>query len=103
MKNLNVDKVTKAIEADAGQPIAGLRESLEQAKRGEFAAVHTPEAILARRKPGRPVGSAQAVTKKPVQIRLDADVLDALRATGDGWQTRVNDTLRANLVLAGKL
>ena len=27
-------------------------------------------------------------------IRLDADVLQALRATGKGWQTRVNDVLR---------
>ena len=24
-------------------------------------------------------------------------------ATGDGWQTRINDTLRASLMLAGKL
>jgi uncharacterized protein (DUF4415 family) len=43
------------------------------------------------------------VTKEPVKIRLDADVLQALRATGDGWQTRINDTLRASLVLAGKV
>ncbi|MBB1075384.1 BrnA antitoxin family protein [Rhodoferax sp. 4810] len=43
------------------------------------------------------------VTKAPVKIRLDADVLMALRATGDGWQTRINDTLRASLQLAGKL
>jgi uncharacterized protein (DUF4415 family) len=42
-------------------------------------------------------------TKEPVKIRLDADVLQALRATGDGWQTRINDTLRASLVLAGKV
>lgn len=102
MKNLNVEKVAKAIEADAGHPIPGLREGLAQARRGEFAAVHTPE-MIARRKAGRPVGSVQAITKKPVQIRLDADVLEALRATGDGWQTRVNDTLRSNLVMAGKL
>ena len=29
--------------------------------------------------------------------------LAALRASGDGWQTRINDSLRASLVLAGKL
>jgi uncharacterized protein (DUF4415 family) len=34
---------------------------------------------------------------------MDPDVLAAQRATGDGWQTRVNDTLRANLQLAGQL
>lgn len=49
---------------------------------------------------GRPKAVA---TKEPVKIRLDADVLMALRATGDGWQTRINDTLRASLQLAGKL
>ena len=31
------------------------------------------------------------------------DVLAALRATGDGWQTRINDMLRASLSLAGRL
>jgi len=29
--------------------------------------------------------------------------LAALRASGDGWQTRINDTLRASLQLAGRL
>ncbi|AEF99135.1 BrnA antitoxin family protein [Methylomonas methanica] len=27
-------------------------------------------------------------------IRLDADVLDAFRSTGKGWQTRMNDALK---------
>ncbi len=49
---------------------------------------------------GRPKA---VVTKEPVKIRLDADVLAALRASGDGWQTRINDTLRASLQLAGRL
>ncbi len=49
---------------------------------------------------GRP---RAAVTKTPIKIRLDADVLAALLASGDGWQTRINDTLRASLQLAGRL
>lgn len=49
---------------------------------------------------GRPKA---ATTKKPVKLRLDADVLAALRATGDGWQTRINETLRASLKLAGRV
>ena len=96
MKNLDLDKVAKAIEKDAGQAIPGLREGLAQAKRGRFAAVHTPE-VIAKRKLGRPVGSVQAVTKTPVNLRLDADVVNALRATGDGWQSRVNEALRRSL------
>jgi uncharacterized protein (DUF4415 family) len=39
---------------------------------------------------GRP---AQGVTKVPTSIRLDARVLEAFKATGDGWQTRMNDAL----------
>jgi uncharacterized protein (DUF4415 family) len=70
----------------------GLLESIGQMKRGEFAAVHTPEQIMARR--GRPMGSTKADTKVAVKLRLDPDVLAALRATGRGWQTRVNDTMR---------
>ena len=49
---------------------------------------------------GRPKAST---TKEPVKIRLDADVLAALRASGEGWQTRINDTLRASLRLAGRV
>jgi uncharacterized protein (DUF4415 family) len=33
-------------------------------------------------------------TKQQVAIRFDRDVLAALRATGPGWQTRVNDVMR---------
>jgi len=35
---------------------------------------------------GRPKA---AMTKEPIKLRLDAAVLAALRASGDGWQTRV--------------
>ena len=38
-----------------------------------------------------------------MKLRLDADVVAALRATGDGWQTRINDKMRASMVLAGRI
>jgi uncharacterized protein (DUF4415 family) len=41
---------------------------------------------------GRPP-SAHAL-KVPTTIRFDADVLAAVKATGKGWQTRVNDAMR---------
>jgi uncharacterized protein (DUF4415 family) len=44
-----------------------------------------------RKKRGRPVAD---VTKQQVAIRFDRDVLDGLRATGRGWQTRVNEAMR---------
>jgi uncharacterized protein (DUF4415 family) len=34
---------------------------------------------------------------------LDAELLVTLRATGESWQTRINDTLRASLHLAGRV
>ena len=44
------------------------------------------------RRVGRPKGSG---TKELVTLRLDRAVLDHFRAGGPGWQTRINDTLRA--------
>jgi len=48
IKHIDVEQVAKAIEADAGGVLPGLRESLAQAKRSEFARVTTPEQILVR-------------------------------------------------------
>lgn len=39
---------------------------------------------------GRPPGS----TKRLVSLRLDREVLDAFRAGGPGWQSRINQALR---------
>ena len=80
---------------------AALLRSGGQAVRGEYAAVHTPEKIGAR-KPGRPVGTVKANAKVSTTIRFDADVLEALKATGRGWQSRANDLLRAD-ISAGRL
>ena len=41
-------------------------------------------------KRGRPVGSNKVSTT----VRFAADVIDAFRAGGPGWQTRMNDALR---------
>lgn len=42
-------------------------------------------------RPGRPKSDAP---KLATSLRLDPDVLDHYRATGPGWQTRINKTLR---------
>ena len=39
-------------------------------------------------------GSQKLPTKEMITIRLDADVVDYFRATGKGWQGRVNEVLR---------
>lgn len=40
---------------------------------------------------GRPT---VAVKRPTLNMRVDADVLDAFKATGTGWQTRINTLLR---------
>lgn len=43
---------------------------------------------------GRPKGSNTS-DKSLVSLRLDNDVLERFRATGPGWQSRINETLRS--------
>lgn len=35
--------------------------------------------------------------KVQVTLRLDADVVEAFRASGSGWQSRINDALSRSL------
>lgn len=39
-------------------------------------------------------GPQKLPTKVPTTIRFDADVLAALKASGKGWQTRVNEAVK---------
>ena len=94
IRNIDIEKVAKAVELDAGQALPGLRESLAQAKRGEFATVHTPEMIAGYKARGRPVGSIKEDTKQAVTVRYSPDVLEAFKATGKGWQARMNEALK---------
>lgn len=43
---------------------------------------------------GRPKADT---TKEHITLRIDADIVAAFRASGSGWQTRINDILRANM------
>ena len=45
------------------------------------------------RKPGQR-GPQKTPTKEMITLRLDRDVLAAYRATGPGWQSRMNDALK---------
>jgi uncharacterized protein (DUF4415 family) len=47
-------------------------------------------------------GPQKAPTKILTALRLSPDVLEALRGTGRGWQSRVDETLRKAYVTAGK-
>ena len=52
------------------------------------------EAALALRGPGRPTKPDRKVNQT---LRLDADVVDAYRQSGRGWQARMNQVLREHM------
>lgn len=47
--------------------------------------------IARMKRPGRPLGSG---SKTQVTLRLDTVALEAFKATGAGWQTRIDALLR---------
>lgn len=58
----------------------------------ESAYIQDGERIVKRGR-GRPP-LPEAAKKVPVKVRYDQDVIEAFRATGPGWQTRMNQALR---------
>jgi uncharacterized protein (DUF4415 family) len=42
-------------------------------------------------------GPQKKPTKHLVSLRLDPDIVERFRATGPGWQARINETLRNHL------
>jgi uncharacterized protein (DUF4415 family) len=61
----------------------------------ERAAVYDSETLIRPGKLGRPKSAAP---KKLVSLRIDPAVLAAYRATGPGWQTRINIVLKNHLI-----
>jgi len=53
--------------------------------------VSSAEFALMRR-PGRPFGSG---SKVQITLRIDEDVVEKFKASGAGWQTRINDALKS--------
>ena len=65
----------------------------------DFARAKPPEELPAQllaafpntgKRLGRPPGS----NKQAVSLRLDRDVIEKFKATGPGWQSRINEALR---------
>jgi uncharacterized protein (DUF4415 family) len=58
-----------------------------------------PELVAAqlKRERGRPPATAR---KELISLRLDPDITERLRSTGEGWQSRINGLLREALGLA---
>lgn len=52
------------------------------------------EAKAAIKRMGRPLSKNP---KQKTTLRLDSDIIAAFKRDGAGWQTRINDVLRANM------
>ena len=65
-----------------------------RAKRGDDIPEHIRAAFPKTAARGRPAGSVKPDAKQQITLRLDRDVLDRFRATGPGWQSRINEALR---------
>ncbi|MGR6466576.1 BrnA antitoxin family protein [Rhizobium sp. PAMB 3182] len=81
-------EIQRAIALDPDAPEA-TDEELAQAR--PFAEVLPDLHESIQRSRGRPPVDNP---RKHVSLRLDADVLDHFKATGKGWQSRINEALR---------
>lgn len=62
----------------------------EMAKAKPFADVFPELAASARRVRGK----QKAPTKQLISLRLDRSIVDAFKAEGPGWQSRINEALK---------
>ena len=84
--------IQSGIDADADARELTLTWQSQAKPAHEALPAQVYEALVALKRPrGRPKAEA---TKVFTAIRLDADLLSAFKATGKGWQTRVNAALR---------
>ena len=88
-KHLTEERIQRMIASDPDAPEA-TDEQLAQAR--PFAEAFPALADAMRRNMrGRPKSKSPKVA---VSIRLDPDVLERFKATGPGWQSRMNAALR---------
>jgi uncharacterized protein (DUF4415 family) len=87
-----MNKTKAAMDPEMAEFEAALLRSIDQTASGE-GRVNTPAQIQVRRV-GRPVGTVKAAPKVSTTIRLSPDVVQAFRAAGDGWQTRIDAALK---------
>ena len=86
--------LTPTPEEDAAITAAALSDPDNPPQAENTMADFTPASLIPRRRRGRP---AKDTPKVPTTMRLDSDVLDSFKATGEGWQTRMNAALREHL------
>ena len=83
------ERVRREAAQDARIPHIKNSEPYDPNDAAAVAAYWTTATI--KRSRGRPVA---AVKRPTLNMRVDVEVLDAFKATGPGWQTRINALLR---------
>lgn len=76
-------RITRETESDIEPDL--IQPEDKEATAAEFSAAMTKKIT------GRPVSVTH---KMPLSIRLSDDVVEFFKATGKGWQTRINEALR---------
>jgi uncharacterized protein (DUF4415 family) len=85
-------------EAQKAKLRARIQADIESTTPEEDAAIHaaalTDPDNLPNRFPQRIGRPPAALTKQAITLRIDREVVAKFRATGEGWQTRMNDALK---------
>jgi uncharacterized protein (DUF4415 family) len=90
MKKKSKPSTRAWIDRDDGAPLtASMMKRAELSVGGKV--IRPATGVLVNDRRGRP---RMANPKQAVKLRLDAAVLKHFRATGPGWQTRINAALR---------
>ena len=87
---------TRAEDAAINRQISTDPDTYEVSAEG-FQRMRPFKEIVAEHRAKRMGRPPKANPKEQVSVRYDSDIVAAFRATGDGWQTRMNDALRTFL------
>ena len=88
------DPETDSYDPNDPKAVAAAMKSAVVVRGGGIAAVR--EALAAKRRPGQR-GPQKAPTKERISLRLSREVLAHFRATGAGWQSRIDEALKGVL------
>lgn len=81
-------EITAAAESDPDNPPLTAEDFAQFRQVAET----SPDLVTAYKRRGPKTGAAGP--KKQVTLRIDPDVVEHFRATGEGWQARINAALR---------
>ena len=90
IRDVEEDRIQKLIANDPDAPEA---TDAQLAEARPFAEAFPDLAARMRKNVGGRPRSDTA--KQPVSLRLDRDVIAKFKSTGPGWQSRINEVLRA--------